>query len=126
MRRVESDLSRNFDDRPENFAARMESLQHNVTWEDGQRNGPILYDRMFDLRCNGTVKRVGLLLWALLLICIALGTCASALSSGPLPAALAIFVFLGIPALGAAGSAIWTVFFLRPPARRSHLRKKME
>ena len=65
------------------FAARMRSLQQDITFEDRQRNIPIFYDRVFDLRWNGTVKRVGLVFWAVLLLCSALSTFSSVVSNTP-------------------------------------------
>jgi hypothetical protein len=112
-------MSRNFNDGPENFAERMRSLQRNITFEDSQRNARVFYDQMFDLRCNGTVKRIGLLLWAVPLLCLGLSSAVSALSSGS-ALGLILGVILGVPSLGASVVAIWTAFFLRPPRRRRY------
>ena len=112
-------MSRHFNDGPENFADRMRNLQRNITFADSQRNAPIFYDRMFDLRCNGTVKRIGLLLWAIPLLCLGLSSATSALSNGS-ALGLILAVILGVPSLGASAAAIWTVFFLRPPRHRRH------
>jgi hypothetical protein len=118
-------LSRNFNDGPENFADRIRSLQQNVTFADFQRNRWLFYGQMFDLRCNGTVKRIGLVLWAVLLLCFGVSACASALSNGSLALALATCVLLGLPTLGASLAALWTAFFLRPRTRSSHLRRPL-
>ena len=101
----------------------MRSLQQNITWEDGLRNGPIFREQMFDLRSNGTVKRIGLILWALPLLCLALSTCVSVVSNDSVALALATCVLIGLPALGASAAAIWTACFLRPRTGHNHLRR---
>ena len=121
-REASVDLSRNFNDGPENFAARIRSLQQNVLYEDRWRNGWIFRERMFDLRSNGTVKRIGLVLWAVLLLCLGLNTCVSLVPSGSLAIVLVTCLLVGLPALGASVAAIWTACFFRPRAPHSHLR----
>ena len=115
------DMSRNFNDGPENFAANIRSLQQNILWEDRLRNSQAFYNGLFDLRSNGPVKRVGLVLWAAPLVIFGLGTCFSVLSSHRSTIlALAICVVLGIPAITASAAAIWTACFLQPPRSGSN------
>jgi hypothetical protein len=119
-------LSRNFNDGPENFAERVRSLQRNTTWEDRKRHAlaaDYFYNQTFDLRSNGRVKRVGLVLWAVPLLCVGLAACVSVFDSRSLALALATCVFVALPVLAASGVAIWTAFFLRPRAPRNHLRR---
>jgi hypothetical protein len=119
-------LSRNFNDGPENFAERVRNLQRNTTWEDRQRYAlasAYFYRQTFDLRSNGKVKRVGLVLWAVPLLCFGLSACVSVVSYSSLALAVATCIFVGLPALAASGMAIWTACFLRPPAPRNHLRR---
>src|SRR6266481_751135 len=66
-----------------------------------------------------TVKRVGLVLWAVLLLCFALSTVASAVSSRPVAIAIATCVFVGFPPLAVSAAAIWTACFLHPRPPRS-------
>jgi hypothetical protein len=122
-------LSRNFNDGPENFAERVRCLQRNTTWEDRRRQAlaaDYFYRQTFDLRSNGKVKRVGLVLWAVPLLFSGLGACVLVVSNGSLALALATCVFIGLPVLAASGVAIWTACFLHPPAPRNHLRRHQD
>ena len=112
-------MSRNFNDGPENFAANIRSLQQNILWEDRWRNSRVFYNNLFDLRSNGTIKRIGLILWAMLLILPAISLCSVALSSSSF-LALASFVLIGIPCLLAAVAGLWTACFLHPQRHGTH------
>ena len=112
-------MSRNFNDGPENFAANIRSLQQNILAEDRWRNSWVFYNNLFDLRSNGTIKRIGLILWAVLLILPAVTLCSVALSSGSFQA-LASFALIGIPSLLAAVAGLWTACFLHPPRHGTH------
>jgi hypothetical protein len=113
--REHGSLTKHLHDGPENFAERIRSLQQNVTWQDSQRNAPIFYNQLFDLRSNGGVKRVGLILWALPLLVLGMSACASALSHGSFVLAVATCLLLGAPSFVASAAAIWTACFLRAP-----------